>query len=310
MKQFPLFSKSPRLLFTFSLSLVLLLSACTTNQQPAEKPANTFSFAFLTDIHVQREKNAISGFRKAITKVNELQPDFVITGGDLIMDALGQTYERSDSLYNIYTKMITEFHMPVFNTLGNHEIYGWYARAKADTLHPEYGKQMFEKRIGPRYQRIDRHGWIFLILDSVVKDGKGGYEGGIDAEQIAWLQEQLADIPAETPIVISTHIPFLTTEAQILRGSTAANEPGEVVVNSKEVIELFKDHNLKLVLQGHLHYYETLHVYGTDYVTAGAVSAKWWQGPYLGTEEGFLLLKVVDDKVSWEYVDYDWSVMK
>jgi 3',5'-cyclic-AMP phosphodiesterase len=160
--------------------LLIVLTACISTP-PAEKPANEFTFAFLTDIHVQRERNAISGFRKAITKVNELKPDFVITGGDLIMDALGQTYERSDSLYNIYTTMITEFQMPVFNTIGNHEHYGWYVLKDADTLHPEYGKKMFEKRLGPRYQRVDRHGWIFFLLDSVVKDGKGGYEGGIQS---------------------------------------------------------------------------------------------------------------------------------
>ena len=294
--------------FLMLLFFINVLSSCTQQPAPAEKSANEFSFAFLTDIHVQPEKNAISGFRKAITKVNEINPDFVITGGDLVMDVLGQTYGRSDSLYHIYTTMITEFKMPVFNTIGNHEVYGWYVLKDADTNHSDYGKKMFEKRIGPRYQRVDRNGWIFLLLDSVVKDGKGGYEGGIDAEQITWLTEQLSGIPAETPIVISLHIPLLTTEAQILRGSTAANEPGEVVVNSKEVIELFRDHNLKLVLQGHLHYYEYLHVFGTSYVTGGAVAAAWWEGPYLDTEEGFLLLKVKGDEGVWEYVDYGWEV--
>lgn len=291
-----------------SFSLYLLFSACTTNLPPVEKPANEFSFVFMTDIHVQTEKNAISGFRKAIVKVNELNPAFVITGGDLIMDALGRSYSRADSLYDIYTAMQTEFKMPVFNTMGNHEIYGWYARSGADTTHPEYGKKMFEQRIGPRYQRIDRYGWVFLILDSVVKNGKGGYEGGIDAEQIQWLTEQLESIPAETPIVISTHIPLMTLEGQLLRGSTGANEAGEVIVNAKEVLGLFKEHNLKLVLQGHLHYYETMYAFGTSYVTGGAVSAAWWEGPFYGTEEGFLLLKVVDDEVSWEYIDYGWNV--
>jgi hypothetical protein len=122
-----------------------------------------------------------------------------------------------------------------------------------------------------------------------------------------WIKNQLAYIPAETPIAISTHIPLLTTEAQILRGSTEANKRGEVVVNAKEVIELFQDHNLKLVLQGHLHFYETLHVFGTDYITGGAVSGRWWKGPYLNTEEGFLLLKVKGEEVTWEYVDYGWE---
>jgi 3',5'-cyclic AMP phosphodiesterase CpdA len=167
---------------------------------------------------------------------------------------------------------------------------------------------MFEKRIGPRYQRVDHKGWVFLILDSVVKDGKGGYEGGVDADQIQWLKNQLAGIPPETPLVISLHIPLLTTEAQILRGATAANEPGEVVVNSKEVLGLFHHHNLKLVLQGHLHYYETLYAFGTSYVTGGSVAASWWGGPYLGTQEGFLLLKVKGEEVNWEYIDYGWTV--
>jgi len=291
----------------FIPGIIFLTTSCNTNQPPAEKPANEFSFAFLTDIHVQPEKNAEAGFRTAIARVNELNPDFVITGGDLVMDALGQTYGRADSLYNIYTSMLKEFNMPVHNTIGNHEHFGWYSLHGADTLYPEYGKQMFEKRNGPRYQRIDHKGWTFLILDSVVKDGKGGYEGGVDAEQVQWLKDQLTDIPAETPVVISLHIPLLSTEAQILRGSTAANERGEVVVNSKEVIDLFKGHNLKLVLQGHLHYYETLYVFGTSYVTGGAVSAAWWEGPYLGTEEGFLLLKAKGDDISWDYIDYGWN---
>lgn len=294
---------------SFAIASIIFLSAsCTNNQPPATKSGNAFSFAFLTDIHVQPENNAEAGFSAAVTRVNELNPEFVITGGDLVMDVLGQSYGRADTLYNIYTSMLKEFKMPVYNTMGNHEHYGWYASSGADTNNPEYGEKMFEKRIGPRYQRVDHKGWVFLIIDSVVKDGKGGYEGGVDAEQVKWLKDQLATISPKIPIVISLHIPLLTTEAQILRGATAANEPGEVVVNSKEVLELFKDHNLKLVLQGHLHYYETMHVFGIDYITGGSVAASWWEGPYLGTEEGFLLLNVNGDVVSWEYDDYGWQI--
>ena len=55
-----------------------------------------FTFVFMTDIHLQSEKHAVDGFLQAIDSVNELNPDFVITGGDLIMDALGQPYRRAD----------------------------------------------------------------------------------------------------------------------------------------------------------------------------------------------------------------------
>ena len=73
-------------------------------------------------------------------------------------------------------------------------------------------------------------------------------------------------------------------------------------------MKLFKRHNLKLVLQGHLHYYEELFVFGTRYVTGGAVSAAWWRGPYLGTEEGFVKVEVMGDEFTTEYIDYGWTV--
>ncbi|MBW6461116.1 MAG: hypothetical protein K0B08_11155, partial [Bacteroidales bacterium] len=100
-----------------------------------------------------------------------------------------------------------------------------------------------------------------------------------------------------------------TAGAMIYYGTTAAASPSWVVINAKEVTGLFKDHNLRLVLQGHLHIYETIHILGIQYITAGAVSGAWWEGPYYGTEEGFLLVKVNGDDFTWEYVDYGWEAI-
>ncbi|MFC2076599.1 Gfo/Idh/MocA family protein [candidate division KSB1 bacterium] len=57
-----------------------------------------FRFVHMTDMHVQPERNGEAGLRAAIKAVNGLnpRPDLVITGGDLVMDALEQTYERAD----------------------------------------------------------------------------------------------------------------------------------------------------------------------------------------------------------------------
>jgi len=44
------------------------------------------------------------------------KPNFVITGGDQIMDAMGQSYGRADSLYNLYQETVKELKMPVCNT--------------------------------------------------------------------------------------------------------------------------------------------------------------------------------------------------
>ena len=286
------------------LVIVILSHAC--KKTLSEKPG--FTFDFLTDIHVQPESNATEGFKMAIEKVNELKPDFVITGGDLIMDALAQTQGRADTLYDLYEETIQDFQMPVYNTIGNHEVFGYYEESGVDSTHPMYGDRMFEQRLGKRYYTFEYNGWRFYILDSVDEWEEGGYYGYVDREQIAWLKEELAGVDAETPIVISVHIPLITVFTQFYEGSTVPNGRGLVVTNSKEVLDLFREHNLTLVLQGHLHTCEDIYVEGTHFITGGAVSGKWWKGANRGFEEGFLMVHVSGDQFKSEYIDYGWQV--
>ena len=284
---------------------ILLFLSCNTETTQVE---NDFKFAFLTDIHVQPERNAINGFKQSIDTVNKLNPDFVITGGDLIMDALEQNFERSDSLYKIYNKVSELFKMPVYNTLGNHEIFGWFNVNEIDTLHEEYGKKMYEKRTGrKRYYAFNYGGWRFYIFDSVHQKDNSQYYGHVDTEQMEWLQEDLKHIGKSVPIAISTHIPLATVWTQLEYGAEQANFPGVVITNAKEVLELFKDHNLKLVLQGHLHFYENIEAKGIHFITAGAVSSKWWNGKNNGLEEGFLMVYVNGEEFEVDYIDYGWE---
>ena len=109
---------------------------------------DSFRFVFMTDIHVMPELRGVEGFLAAIDAVNKLEPDFVITGGDLIYDALGVDYERADSLYRIFGELCEKFEMPVHHTIGNHEIFGLYVDSGVEPTHPEFGRKMFEKRLG------------------------------------------------------------------------------------------------------------------------------------------------------------------
>ncbi|MBU2650609.1 MAG: metallophosphoesterase [Bacteroidetes bacterium] len=291
-----------------ALSLVLLVGFNRCSKLDVNSVSDEFSFVFLTDIHVQPERRADEGFRQAVKVVNELNPDFVITGGDLIMDALGQSWERSDSLYNLYREISADFTMPVYNTIGNHEIYGIYEKSGADTSHPEYGEKMFEKRLGPSYYAFEHKGWKFFILNSIEDTRKSRYIGLIDDAQIDWIKKELAKTDSATPLVISTHIPIFTIFMQKYYGTTKANDSSLVVANGKEVIDLFAGHNLRLVLQGHLHTIEDIYVDGVHFLTGGAVSARWWTGPNHGYEEGFMMIRVKDDDFDWEYIDYGWEV--
>jgi 3',5'-cyclic AMP phosphodiesterase CpdA len=288
------------------LLLVIVSISQSCKNKTAEEPG--FSFAFLTDIHVQPELRATEGFKAAIAKVNQLKPDFVITGGDLIMDALAQTPGRADSLYNLYVETSRGFNMPVHNTMGNHEVFGYYEKSGVDATHPLYGDKMFEKKLGRRYYVFEFNGWRFYILDSIDEWKEGGYYGYVDQEQMAWLKKDLARVDPETPIAISVHIPLISVFTQLDIGSTAPNGRGSVVTNSKDLLDLFKGHNLKLVLQGHLHSCEDIYVYGIHFITVGAVSGGWWKGPHRGFEEGFLMVHVSGDEIETEYIDYGWQV--
>lgn len=272
---------------------------------------SSFSFIFMTDIHVQYERNGDKGFLKAIENANKLKPDFILTGGDLVYDALGVSYERADSLFNLYNTMTKLFDMPVYNTIGNHDIYGWRPKSKADTSHPEYGKKIYENRIGKRFYSFTHKGVKFFIIDGIVKDTTAqGYKGYLDDEQIEWIKNELLITDKQTPIVISTHIPFITILSQTRGGSMYANTSELVINNSKEVLDLFAEYNLRLMLQGHLHYFEAINFNNqTLFLTGGAVSARWWRGKTEeGMEEGFVLIKYSNNNFEYEYIDYGWEV--
>lgn len=74
-------------------AILLLFAGCK-----AEDKEILFSVAFMTDIHLQPERNAVEGFTMALEAANDLKPDFIMTGGDLVVDALAADYERASSL--------------------------------------------------------------------------------------------------------------------------------------------------------------------------------------------------------------------
>ena len=302
-----------KLLFsTYSILIFLLAFLGCRNTETTYKSENEpqFTFAFMTDIHLQPEKNAVKGFEKAIYKVNELKPDFVITGGDMIMDALGQNYSRSDSLYTIYDSMQKLFKMPVYNTVGNHEVFGLYERSGIKPDHPEYGKKLYENRLGKRYYSFDKGNWHFMILDDIGFTADRAYIGEVDSIQMEWIKKDLAQTDSNKNIIISAHIPFVTNFLQYYYKPLEANGPGLVVTNGPEVLDLFNGRNLKLVLQGHTHILEDVYIDNTHFVTGGAVSARWWSGANHEIEEGFLIVKVWKDSFEWEYIDYGWEVLE
>ena len=225
------------------------------------------------------------------------------------MDALAQSWERSDSLFNLFDSMITQFEMPVYTAIGNHDVFGIYKKSGVLSSHSEYGKKMYENRLAQRYYSFEHKDWNFIDLDGVGLTDEYSYKGYVDGEQIKWLKQELQRIGKVSPIIIIIHIPLLSIEAQIALGPTEGFKDNSIVNNANEIREVLKGYNIKLVLQGHTHFLEDIFYEGIHYVTGGAISGSVWNGKRYEMEEGFLLVHIKKNKnFSWEYIDYGWEV--
>jgi len=296
---------APARVYTAVLPAALVLLAAVAGCGEA---ANSFRFVFMTDIHVRPELEADAGYRSAIQKVNELKPEFVITGGDLVSDALAQPYGRAAQLYDLFIEISRDFDMPVYHTLGNHEIFGLYEKSGVEPDHPQYGKALYQQAMGIErtYYSFDHKGWHFVILDAVGMTAERSYIGEVDSVQLDWLERDLAGLAPGTPVAAVLHIPLVSVYEQMKHGATAAFRPSGVVTNSLQVLDILQRADLKLVLQGHLHIVEEI-IYGdVHYITGGAVSGAWWRGDRDGFPEGFVVVDVDGERFDWSYQTFGW----
>jgi len=269
----------------------------------------SFSFLFMCDIHLHPDSGAVEGFKKAIDTANKLRADFVLTGGDLVFDALGVSFARADSLFQLYKKTIALFTKPVYNTIGNHDVFGIYPESKVSKAHPDYKYGMYQRYLGDTYYSFDHKGWHFVVMNSVgEKDGK--YIGIIEEEQKSWLEQDLSKIHPQMPIAVVVHIPFLSTYYQRYKRAANPRSPeGAFITNRNEVLNMFDKHNLKLVLQGHTHWIEDINIKNKiRFITGGSISGHSWRGNK-DVEKGFMKFSVKEEDISWEYIDYGWNTI-
>ncbi|HMQ16647.1 MAG TPA: metallophosphoesterase [Phycisphaerae bacterium] len=135
----------------------------------------------------------------------------------------------------------------------------------------------------PSWRRsFDRAGWHFVVLDSITQSGDG-YVGRLDDEQVEWLRADLARTPADTPVLIVSHIPAGGVRLRALQGR---GEPqawpvsgGLMHTDFRRLRDLLLKHrNVRLCLSGHLHQIDRVEYEGVTHICDGAVSGAWWKG--------------------------------
>ncbi|MCL7989230.1 metallophosphoesterase [Sphingobacterium sp. lm-10] len=251
--------------------------------------AQNFKFAFITDLHVHSD-STLNEVQKLLHTLPK-DVEFVVSGGDNV-DVDNQSAEKLPAVRSRYAKlkaMLSATSRPYYMAIGNHDRLPAKMRDGANDF------QLFEEAFGDTYQSFEHKGAKFIVLNSVYTDSSGYI---VPEKQKEWLAKVLNSTPRNMPIVVITHVPFLSVYYPVLEGKYTATD---TFTNQKEIMDMFTEHNLQLVLQGHMHLYEEIKVKNVDYITAGAVSGNWWHGAFFGTKPGYLILEMKDGKVTWSY---------
>jgi 3',5'-cyclic-AMP phosphodiesterase len=304
-----------------SVLLSIFFCSCTnTDKATSTERKDGFAFVFMTDVHFQPghnyshlpqdpELSPNKAISMAIDTVNKLGADFVIIGGDLVFDAMrGQ--KRADSLFMGFKNATKNFDIPVHHVIGNHDLFGIYKESNLSKNDPEFKYGKYQRHIGKTYYSFRHKGWHFIILNSLEEENQR-WIGIINEEQKSWLKDDLANVDPETPIVIATHLPFISTLRQIYPRQQDISTPDDSWINNRnEILDMFENHNLKLVLQGHLHWVEDIYIYEKDtrFLTGGSIAGRpSWRGIREGEPPGFLLIDVQNQNISWSFIDYGWK---
>jgi 3',5'-cyclic-AMP phosphodiesterase len=292
-----------------------LLSAATAENPSPTAGTEGFRFVYLTDIHVQPELRAAEGLTACLKAVNRLdpKPDFILTGGDLVMDTLEQDAGRSRQLFTLLKKIFADHAgIPVHHCIGNHDCFGWAQKKGVTPATPGYGKKMVCEILGLErtYYRFDHKGWRFFVLDDIQPHPEKTYIGAFDEPQLAWLEAELKAKPPEMPAAAVCHIPILSITVLPEKKSEDSFHISEAEMcrNPRVLADLFAEQHVRLALSGHTHEVDRVDYRGVTYLCNGAVCGGWWKGPHNGFQEGFGVIDIISDKsIQNIYYDYGWT---
>lgn len=179
-----------------------------------EQKETAFRVAYISDSHLYEKKlndRFVNQLMRAVDDVNALdpQPDFVLYGGDLAQ--LGQPKELE-----LGAQILKNLKVPVRMMVGEHD---WYL---------DMGEKWRDLFGAPNYS-FDHKGVHFVVLNSVVEKDfwtergltpmqrmqtVAGLDNGVQSpfsvgdEQRKWLADDLAKLPATTPLIVFSHSPL------------------------------------------------------------------------------------------------------
>lgn len=183
---------------------------------------------------------------------------------------------------------------PVYHVMGNHDEQ-YYGRTH------ETSQARFEKYFGPSNYSFNRGDVHYVAVDNCFYIGRDYfYMGYLDERTFRWLEQDLANVPEGSTVVMFMHIP-LRNEA----GNHPFRYDGKCVsqetVNAGAVEELLKPYNVHMIT-GHQHWNNNVEHSDSLYEhNTAAACGLWWQTPVCedGTPRGYGVYNV-------NGTDFDW----
>ncbi len=218
----------------WTLSGGIPLTTGLIGEAMAAPAQGAFTFLQISDSHVGFSKpanpDALGTLREAIAKINALpsKPAFMLHTGDISHLSKDEEFDHADEI-------IKEAGIPVFYVPGEHDVID-EGRGKAYLA--RYGKNAK----GAGWQSFDLNGVHFIGLVNVM-DLKAGGLGNLGAEQLDWLEKDVAGLSASTPIAVFAHIPLWTVYP----------EWGWGTEDGGKALSLMKRFGSVTVLNGHIH---------------------------------------------------------
>jgi 3',5'-cyclic AMP phosphodiesterase CpdA len=195
--------------------------------------ASGFSFVQISDSHIGFDKPANSNvagtLQEAIGKVNALpmRPAFMIHTGDITHLSKPEQFDNADQI-------IRGANLPVHYVPGEHDVLD------------DDGKGYLERHgkgtTGLGWYSFDEAGVHFIGLINVMNFKAGGL-GNLGQDQIAWLEKDVKELSASTPIVVFAHMPLWTIYA----------EWGWGTGDAAQALSYLKRFGSVTVLNGHIH---------------------------------------------------------
>lgn len=217
-----------------------------------EEFSDDFSFIHITDFHVGDPRGfsesiwqtiGWKSIKRCINEINLLKPDFVIISGDVVFGQLypfeyGREYEKC-------YEMIQTFDVPTYLCPGNHD---GYRRPGED------GLEFWTEYFGPHYYSFNYGDYHFQAINSFDMPASRrisfffialNWGGSIQDKQLQWIEDDLTDNAGKLNFIFMHHNPLWETTQDSLVGRKYKNR--------LELLSLIDQHDVDMVLAGHVH---------------------------------------------------------